>query len=149
MRPRAGTSMADDRRLEELTVAESLLLLGSVPVGRVVFTHRALPAIRPVSHLLAADRIIFRASLGAAITAAAGDEDGTVVAFEADQIDAASRIGWSVVVVGRACRVTCGAEADHYRQALHPWAPGPMDDIIAIRTDLVTGLRLAPSQTAA
>jgi len=66
--------MADDRRLEELTVAESLLLLGSVPVGRVVFTHRALPAIRPVNHLLAADRIIFRASLGAAITAAAGDE---------------------------------------------------------------------------
>ncbi len=141
--------MADDRRLEELTVTESLGLLGSVPVGRVVFTHRALPAIRPVNHLVAADRIIFRANLGTAIATEAGDEHGTVVAFEADQIDADNRAGWSVVVVGRACRVTCGAEIDRYKQALRPWAPGPMDDIIAIRADLVTGVRLAPGEPPA
>jgi hypothetical protein len=30
-------------------------LLASVPLGRIVFTARALPAIRPVSHLVDGD----------------------------------------------------------------------------------------------
>jgi hypothetical protein len=40
--------VTDVRHLEALTREESLRLLGSTSLGRVVFTHFALPAIRPV-----------------------------------------------------------------------------------------------------
>ena len=40
------------QRLTELTRGESLRLLGSVPLGRIVFTLHAMPAIRLVNHLL-------------------------------------------------------------------------------------------------
>ena len=43
-------------------------LLGSVSLGRVVFTARALPAIRPVTHLVDGDHVIIRTDRDAAIT---------------------------------------------------------------------------------
>ena len=140
--------MADHRRLEPLGRDESLRLLGSVPLGRIVFSHLALPAVRPVPHLLDGPRIIIRAELGSAITAAVGVDGGTVVAYEADAIDPAERLGWSVVVVGRAVPLTGELECTRYRQALQPWVTGAADDIIAIRTDMVDGFRLVPVASA-
>jgi hypothetical protein len=136
--------MADIRRMETLTREESLQLLSSVAVGRVVFTHLALPAIRPVFHLVEEDRIVIRAHLGAAITAVDGPGAGTVVAYEADMIDAGDRLGWSVIVVGRARHLAPGEADTRYRQVLPPWASGSPDDIIVIQADLVDGFRLVP-----
>jgi hypothetical protein len=123
-----------------LTRAESLRLVGSVPFGRVVFTFRALPAVRAVSHLVDGGQIIIRARLGAAVSVAA-DGPGMVVAYEADLIDAAGRAGWSVAVVGRATLVA-GPLAAGYRAALHPWLDEDADEVIAISADLVTGYRM-------
>jgi hypothetical protein len=134
--------MADHRRLEPLTRDDGLRLLGGVPVGRVVFTHLALPAVRPVPHLLDGARIVIRAQLGSAVTAAVGVEGGTVVAYQADSIDPAQYLGWSVVVVGRASPLTDEAECARFRERLPPWVTGAADDIIAIRTDMVDGFRL-------
>ena len=131
------------RELAELPKAESLRLLASVPFGRVVFTARALPAIRPVNHLVDGSRIIIRTSLGSALSTDV-DYVGTVVAYEADEIDPVTRQGWSVVVVGRALPVTDGLLSARYRQALQPWAAGHRDEVIAISTDMVTGYRLLP-----
>ncbi|MGC0336729.1 pyridoxamine 5'-phosphate oxidase family protein [Streptomyces sp. SLBN-8D4] len=39
---------------------EALGLLGTVQLGRVAFTDQALPAIRPVNHLVAEGDIIVR-----------------------------------------------------------------------------------------
>jgi nitroimidazol reductase NimA-like FMN-containing flavoprotein (pyridoxamine 5'-phosphate oxidase superfamily) len=136
--------MTEARQRKELSREECLGLLGEVPVGRVVFTHRALPAIRPVNHLVEADQIIIRTSLGAAISSEPSLEGGTVVAYEADLIDAAERLGWSIVVVGRAGHVTDLAEVDRYRRALQPLSSAEGEDIIAIRADMVTGFRLLP-----
>ena len=91
--------MADDRSLHELPRAEAMRLLASVPVGRLVFTHQALPAIRPVNHLVEHDKIVIGLTPGSAIAASAG-RDGTVVAYEADSLDLADRTGWTVIVVG-------------------------------------------------
>ena len=66
-------AMTAQRRLESLPRAESLRLLSTVSLGRLVFTHLALPAIRPVNHAVAGDQIIIRAYLGTAISAAVGD----------------------------------------------------------------------------
>jgi Pyridoxamine 5'-phosphate oxidase len=131
------------RELAELPRAESLRLLASVPFGRVVFTARALPAVRPVNHLVDGSRIIIRTSLGSALSTDV-DGAGTVVAYEADEIDPVTRQGWSVVVVGRALRVTDGPLSARYRQTLHPCAAGQRDEVIAISTDMVTGYRLVP-----
>jgi hypothetical protein len=68
-------------------------LLGSVSLGRIVFTARALPAIRPVCHLVDGDHVIIRTDSSAAITSELRAEAGTVVAYEADAIDPAEHLG--------------------------------------------------------
>jgi hypothetical protein len=119
-----------------------LRLLGSVPFGRIVYTSAALPAVRPVSHLVLGGQIIVAASLGAAIRPAAGGA-GPVVAYEADRIDHDRGLGWSVVVLGRARLVTDGAAAARYRTALSPsWPSGENSEVIAISAELVTGYQI-------
>jgi hypothetical protein len=136
-------AIAGPRRLEALPREESLRLLHSVSVGRLVFTHLALPAIRPVNHVVDGDQVVIRAYLGTAIASAVGNNAGMVVAYEADIIDPDTHLGWSVIVVGRACRLPDGVEADRFRRLLLPWvADGNGDDVIAIRADMVDGFRL-------
>jgi hypothetical protein len=129
------------RRLEALPRAESMRLLSTVSLGRLVFTHLALPAIRPVNHAVRGDQLIIRAYLGTAINAAVGDR-GTVVAYEADLIDPDTHLGWSVIIVGLATRLTDPAEADRYRELLRPWVVDGRDEIITIQADMVDGFRL-------
>jgi Pyridoxamine 5'-phosphate oxidase len=131
----------DVRQLEALTREESLRLLASTSLGRVVFTHFALPAIRPVNHMVEGDTIIIRTHLGAVI-ASAVDGTGTVVAYEADMIGPDDHLGWSVIVVGRANRVTDPGEIARYQLALRPWVSGDMDEVIVITADMVDGFRL-------
>jgi Pyridoxamine 5'-phosphate oxidase len=140
-------SMTALRRLEALSRAESLRLLSTVSLGRLVFTHLALPAIRPVNHAVTDDQVIIRAYLGTAISTAVRDRSGTVVAYEADLIDPDTHLGWSVIVVGRANRLTDPAEAAQYRQLLQPWVVDGADDIVVIQADMVDGFRLV--ETAA
>lgn len=141
--------MSEARQRTELSREECMLLLGEVPLGRVVFTHRALPAIRPANHLVEADQIIIRASLGSAVSNRAGHDGGTIVAYQADLIDAAERLGWSIVVIGRAGHVTDLTDIDRYRRALQSWVTAESDDIIAIHADMVTGFRLVPAEPQA
>lgn len=133
--------MDEHRWLQPLTRSKSLDLLASVGHGRLVFTHQALPAIRPVNHLVEGESVIMRATAGAAITSSAG-RNGVVVAYEADSIDAASHLGWSVVVVGTARLLTDENAAARYRARLRPWISGTADDVITITSDVVTGYRL-------
>jgi hypothetical protein len=134
--------MDGDRVLQELTRAEALHLLGSVPVGRLVFTERALPTVRPVNHIVADSQVIIRPGLGTAVRGLLRSRDGLVVGYQADLIDPAARSGWSVMVVGRAREVTGKTETSRYLRALHPWLAGD-GELIAISTELVTGIRLA------
>lgn len=136
--------MADVRRLEVLTREESLGLLRSVSVGRVVFTQFALPAIRAVTHLVEDDEIIIRADRSADIATANGVDDAIVVAYEADEIGLDGHLSWSVIVIGRARSLPDHEGASHYRQVLQPWVTGMGDDIIVIETDVVDGFRLVP-----
>ena len=122
-----------------------MALLGSVPYGRVVFTHRALPAIRPVNHIVDNGEVIIRSSLGSGISGAAGT--GMVVAYEADVLDPATRTGWSVVVTGLARVVDDADDIARYERLLDPWVDGRMDCVIRIPPDLVTGYQLIPTRS--
>ena len=127
----------------ELTRAECWQLLAGVSLGRVVFTMHALPAIRPVNHLVDGERIIVRSHLGAAIAARTGSGDGTVVCYEADDLDPVRHTGWSVIATGMARLVREPAVIARYEQLLEPWVQGQMDYVIAIEPQMITGIRLA------
>jgi len=140
----ARPQMIRPRQALELTEGECWQLLKSASLGRVVFTHHAMPAIRPVNHLVDGRTIIFRSHLGAAIVsrAGAGAGDGTVVCYEADDLDATRHTGWSVIVTGLARLVREPAAIERYEQALEPWIAGQMDHVISIETRLISGIRL-------
>lgn len=130
--------------MEELDADEALRLLGTVGLGRIVFTHHALPAVRPVNHVLDAGDIIVRVQDRSTLTAllATRQGSGVVVAYEADDIDPVEHLGWSVVATGYATAVTDPDEIDRYVRLLRRWAAGSASGAIRIRPDLVTGFRL-------
>ncbi|MEU7085253.1 pyridoxamine 5'-phosphate oxidase family protein [Streptomyces achromogenes] len=119
-----------------------LRLLGRVPVGRIVYTRQALPAVLPVNFRLDADSsVVLRTSAGSDLVRAV---EGAVVAFEADEFDAAARSGWSVVVTGRAALVTDpGERARLARCGPDSWMPLRDGVFVRIAPDLVTGRRLS------
>ena len=65
-----------------------LRLLATSPIGRVIFTERALPAVRLVNFILNGDEIVIRTGEGSKLLAAVRH---TVVAFEADELSSVSR----------------------------------------------------------
>lgn len=131
---------ADGSVLEHLTRDECMRLLGSVPVGRIVYTRQALPAVELVNFALDDGDIVIRTDAGGKLAAATR---GAVVAFEADSVDVAGHAGWSVTVVGQSQAVTDGAEIRHLEQiAPTPWAPGRRDHFIRISPTIVNGRRI-------
>jgi hypothetical protein len=72
----------------------------------------------------------------------AGAAPGIVVAYEADAIDPASHLGWSVVITGTAHLVRDTDEVARYQPQLSPWVAGEIDQLIRIRPEIVTGFRL-------
>ncbi|MEU6144571.1 pyridoxamine 5'-phosphate oxidase family protein [Streptomyces sp. NPDC047081] len=138
------------RRSIELDSHEALRLLGSVSVGRIVFTRHALPTIRPVNHVLDDGDIVIRTHEGAALTSRTRESvsPGVVVAYEADTIDPDTHLGWSVVATGFAHLVTDPRELARYQRLLHPWVQQTMDYAVRIRPDLVTGIRLTDADAS-
>ncbi|MFI0539351.1 pyridoxamine 5'-phosphate oxidase family protein [Streptomyces sp. WSLK1-3] len=139
---------AEPRRSIGIDSAEALRLLGSVSVGRIVFTQHALPTIRPVNHVLADGDIVIRTHAGAALTSRTrqAPQQGVVVAYEADAIDPDTHLGWSVVVTGYAQLVTDPDELARYQALLRPWVDRTMDYAVRIHPDLVTGIRLTAAE---
>lgn len=134
-----GTVVHDEPRTRcDLTEAESIRRLGCVSFGRVVFTQRALPVIRPVRHLVDDGSVIIRTYLGAAIR----DMGGLVVAYQADTIDLDEHLGWSVTVVGIARYVSDPDDEARYAELLHPWISREMQHVIRITPGLITGHEL-------
>jgi hypothetical protein len=128
-----------------LSHAEAMRLLASVDYGRVIFTVKALPAVRPVNHLIDEGRIIIRTRLTTAIsTVVASADSGVVVAYEADDFDSQSQSGWSVVATGWAHRVKDPGQVSHYERLLHPWV-NHADTVLAIEPHMVTGFHIIVS----
>jgi hypothetical protein len=130
------------RQTLQLTGEESWQLLSSVSLGRIVFTLHALPAIRPVNHLVDSQTIIIRSHLGSAIAGRTDGEDGTVVCYEADDLDPVRHTGWSVIATGMARLVRDPDTITRYQQLLEPWVAGQMDHVITIKPEIITGIRL-------
>jgi uncharacterized protein len=126
--------------LEHLSRGECMRLVGSVPLGRIVYTRQALPAVELVNFALADGDIVIRTDSGGKLAAATR---GAVGAFEADSTDVAAHAGWSVTIVGQARAVTDSGEILRLEQTgLEPWAPGKHDHFIRISPSIVNGRRI-------
>ncbi len=126
--------------LSVLAPDECLRLLGSVQIGRVGLSIRALPVVLPVNFCLFDGDIVFRTVNGTKFHEAA---KGAVVAFEADGYDIDGASGWSVLVQG-ASRVV--ADPLELRQVaalpIEPWAlDGTADRFVRIAISNVSGRR--------
>jgi hypothetical protein len=127
--------------LEQLPRDECLRLVGQVPLGRIVYTRQAMPAVELVNFTLDDGDIVIRTDASGKLAAATR---GAVVAFEADNVDIITHAGWSVTIVGYSRAVTDGADIRHLEDVgLVPWAPGRRDHFIRISAEIVNGRRLA------
>lgn len=153
------------RKIDDVTRGEALSLLAGVSLGRIVFTENAMPAVRPASHLVADGDIIARSHDGSAIvpvgdgapgppevaglsgasslSGVTGPERETVVAYQADDIDTSTRLGWSVVVTGPARPVLDPAEIERYEAYLPPWTDTDSGQLIRVHPGIVSAYRLA------
>ncbi|KAB2352245.1 pyridoxamine 5'-phosphate oxidase family protein [Actinomadura rudentiformis] len=132
----------DANGLEVLGHAECLALMQTIPIGRVVFTEQALPAVQPVNFVLDGDSVVIRTAPGSKLAAATR---GAVVAFETDDFDTTAGTGWSVTAVGQARAVRDPKEiARLSRLPLQPWSPGPKEHFIRISCHRLTGRRIVP-----
>jgi uncharacterized protein len=124
---------------------ECLRLLGRDRVGRVGVSDHGAPLILPVNYVLDGEAVIFKTAPGTKLQAALRSP----VAFEVDQIDRATRSGWSVLVRGVAEEVT-SFNGDGVLQRLgslplDPWAPGEKPCLVRIAPQSITGRRIGGS----
>ena len=123
-----------------LTRDECLQHLAAGSVGRVSVSSRAMPAVMPVRYSLVDDRIFFWADPHDHPAAIA---DGTVIGFQADDIDPITHEGWSVMIVGLVSHVRqpeAVAALEHDTPRGWAAASGPL---VALSLDLVDGRRLS------
>jgi uncharacterized protein len=133
--------------LEQLSRAECLRLVRQVPLGRIVYTRQALPAVELVNFALADGDIVIRTDSGGKLAAATR---GAVVAFEADSVDVVTHAGWSVTIVGNSRAVTDREDIRRLEQVgLVPWVPGKRDHFIRISPTIVNGRRIGSQPVTA
>jgi uncharacterized protein len=142
----SSTVEVDRNGLEVLSRDECLRLLGTAGLGRVAVTTAALPTILPVNFRFDGRDILVRTGRGTKLDAATRN---AVVAFEVDEVEPASREGWSVVVTGVARELTDPDElAEAQTPPLDRWASGEDHRVVAISTEMVSGRRIVRERDA-
>jgi hypothetical protein len=122
--------MSQQHRQAELDPDNCLQLLASQEVGRLVLGE-AEPNVRPVNFVLLGRRIFIRTDTPLVRNVA--------VAFEADQIDSVSRVGWSVIARGHALPIDVQLVPTSVVERLSPWAPASKPAWTAIMVETITG----------
>jgi nitroimidazol reductase NimA-like FMN-containing flavoprotein (pyridoxamine 5'-phosphate oxidase superfamily) len=112
-------------------------LLAEAIVGRVAVLVSGVPHVVPVNYALLDGDVVFRSGTGTKLHAAIESQP---VSFEVDRIDEETRTGWSVLVSGSAALVTDGEDRRQIDALeLEPWAPGVRDELVRVRTELLSG----------
>ncbi len=126
--------------LEIVGQAECWSLLETQSLGRLAVAIRNHPDIFPVNYLVDDETIVFRTNPGMKLAAAiAGDS----VAFEVDEHDPETGVGWSVVVTGEAREVKRLDDLVRIEELpLVPAAPGHKNRWVRIHLLSITGRRL-------
>jgi uncharacterized protein len=103
----AGTGHPD-ARMQALSTDECFRLLGTHEIGRIGVNAEHYPLILPVNDALDGTTVVIRTHPGTILRAA----EHANVTFQVDDIDRATRSGWSVLVRGQAEEVGSEHRAD-------------------------------------
>ena len=127
--------------IEFLTEAQCRNLLETRVIGRIAFAIGDQTEIFPINYATDGTIVIFRTDPGTKLDHATRSR----VAFEVDDWDPETKVGWSVVIKGVAQDVTQGNNpfaATLRARAIWPLAPGSHDHWIAIYPAQITGRRI-------
>lgn len=132
--------MSEEDVLEVLDEEQCRSLIQARNIGRIAFTVEGSPEIFPVNYAADGSTVVFRTAADTRLQTATKHR----VAFEVDDWDATTGVGWSVVVKGVAEEITRGI--DPFAEALRqqpviPLAPGAREVWIAVYPAQVTGRR--------
>ncbi len=138
----------EDPSLTVLSSAECYELLGTQEVGRLGVIAEQYPLIIPVNYAMDQGIVVIRSRPGTKLTNA----EHANVTFEVDEINRATRSGWSVLVRGQAEEVS----DDHSDEIIErtqasgvrPWAPGPEFHWVRIIPHGISGRRITPGHGA-
>ena len=144
--PQAPDPAAAERALRTLSPAECFGLLELGGIGRVGFAAADGIMMLPVNFAVAGKAIIFRTAPDTLLAVYANGQ----VSFEADHLDEALGAGWSVLVHGRAHKVTDerGVNRLEDRTHLQPWAGGARDVYVRIAPNRISGRCIEPGRAS-
>jgi nitroimidazol reductase NimA-like FMN-containing flavoprotein (pyridoxamine 5'-phosphate oxidase superfamily) len=136
----------DQRALRTLSPVECFDLLEPGGVGRVAFSSAGEIMILPVNFAMTGKTVIFRTAPDTLLALHADAK----VSFEADRLDDARHEGWSVLVHGRAHKVSDERDVRHLEDRTHlqPWADGARDVYVRIAPTQISGRRILPREEA-
>lgn len=124
-----------DPSVTVLSEDESWDRLGSVALGRLVTNFAGEPEIFPVNFVVQGATVLFRTAEGTKLFSAVANR---TVVFEADHHKATE--GWSVIVRGRAQRLTTDAEIQQAERAqLLPWTAPAKPHYVRVNPTEITG----------
>jgi uncharacterized protein len=135
-----------DPEMHVIPTDECYRLLGTHEFGRIGVVADHYPLILPVNYRLDGTTVVIRTHQGTILDSA----EHANVTFEVDEIDRASRSGWSVLL--RATAEEVGEEhraelvARTQATGLEPWAPGDKGHWIRLIAHEVTGRRIVPGE---
>ena len=139
VRPIGGTALVT---VEFLSADQCRELLATHDVGRLAVVVGGYPEVFPVNYVLVRDRVVIRTAPGAKLSHARFER----VCFEVDELDMASRTGWSVLVKGVVHEVSeddrHAEEFDLAAARIRPWAGGAKAHILVVTPVNVTGRRI-------
>lgn len=127
--------------IEVLDRDACLALLSSVVIGRVVWSPYGKDLkVVPVNFVLDGDGIVFRTAHGGKLDAI---QHGVSLVFETDDVEAALRVGWSVVLSGRAEVVTDREQVGRLERLVGaPWAAMIEPVFVRVSVQEISGRRI-------
>jgi nitroimidazol reductase NimA-like FMN-containing flavoprotein (pyridoxamine 5'-phosphate oxidase superfamily) len=129
--------------LEEISEMKCLEILGQHSLGRIAIVVDGQPQIFPVNYAMNGRIIAFCTAAGSKLSHAPTSK----VAFEIDQYDSISGVGWSVMVQGFATDATETFDDVSWAARVvtpRPLAPGAKPYRVAIEPSKITGRRFRP-----
>ena len=125
------------RTVHELGTDECRRLLATQCLGRIAVSEPgSAPHVVPVNFVVYEGDIVFRTGDGTKFRLLQGQP----VSFQVDCADPYHRIGWSVLVRGRAFEVPAADIAPHVH--VEPFAPGDKPHWIRLVPEVITGRRI-------
>jgi len=133
--------MTDPDQAQPLDRGACFELLRTVGIGRIAWaTDDGRALVLPVNFVVDGDAVVFKTAHGSKLTAVS---EGRPLSFEADDMEPALHVGWSVLITGVAEVVT---EPDEIRRLeelpLAPWGRTPKPFFVRLPAGEPTGRRL-------